>query len=223
MCGVRIHDLTVVLSDGRTVTVPLIWFPRLVRASAEQRTKWELIGGGIGIHWEALDEDISVASLLQPENFMRLADWVAQPTSRAWRRAKKQDLPAHAAECQDGITRPDSVFFYMRVVVMTSMADRATAAASGPISRTGMAALAVPSRSSISGFCRPRCWILRRIVSRRSSDSHSAPATLTGAAEPRRRKDRRGIGTILALRSLTPAAQSTENLHASAATRRRGI
>ena len=56
-------DLSVVLSDGRTVAVPLAWFPRLVGASAKQRADWELIGGGVGIHWGAVDEDISVASL----------------------------------------------------------------------------------------------------------------------------------------------------------------
>ena len=55
-------DLSVVLSDGRTVAVPLAWFPRLVGASAKQRADWELIGGGVGIHWGAVDEDISVAS-----------------------------------------------------------------------------------------------------------------------------------------------------------------
>ena len=82
-------ELSVVLSDGRTVTVPLVWFPRLVRASAKQRADWELIGGGVGIHWEAVDEDISVASLLQPESFMRLPDHAMQPTNRAQRRAKK--------------------------------------------------------------------------------------------------------------------------------------
>ena len=64
--------LNVTLSDGRTVTAPLTWFPRLLNASPRQRARWELIGGGIGIHWEAVDEDISVASLLQPENFMLL-------------------------------------------------------------------------------------------------------------------------------------------------------
>ena len=68
------HDLTVILDDGRTVSVPLVWFPRLLIASPKQRKEWELIGGGIGIHWEAIDEDISVASLLQPEKFMRLAN-----------------------------------------------------------------------------------------------------------------------------------------------------
>jgi len=54
----------VALADGREVTVPLEWFPRLRKATAEQRQGWRLIGGGIGIHWEAIDEDISVESLL---------------------------------------------------------------------------------------------------------------------------------------------------------------
>ncbi len=82
-------DLSVVLSDGRTVAVPLAWFPRLMGASAKQRAKWELIGGGLGIHWEAVDEDISVASLLQPENFVRLPEKALQPTIPNQRRARK--------------------------------------------------------------------------------------------------------------------------------------
>src|SRR4030066_127356 len=61
--------LTVTLSDGRVVSAPLAWFPRLVEATPRQRGDWELIGGGIGLHWEAGDENISVASLLHPENF----------------------------------------------------------------------------------------------------------------------------------------------------------
>jgi hypothetical protein len=56
--------LVVVLADGREVSAPLQWFPRLLRASAKQRAKWELIGDGIGIHWPAVDEDIEVESLL---------------------------------------------------------------------------------------------------------------------------------------------------------------
>lgn len=89
-------DLSVVLSDGRMVAVPLAWFPRLVGASAKQRAGWELIGGGIGIHWEAVDEDISVASLLQPENFMRLPNKTVQQVSRPQHRAKKAK-PVRAA------------------------------------------------------------------------------------------------------------------------------
>jgi len=64
--------LLVLLSDGRTVSAPLAWFPRLLAATPKERANWEPIGGGIGIHWETIDEDISVASLLHPENFMRL-------------------------------------------------------------------------------------------------------------------------------------------------------
>ena len=81
--------LSVVLSDGRTVTAPLAWFPRLLKASGRQRADWELIGGGIGIHWEAVDEDISVSSLLQPENFMRLPTKALELTSGAKRRGRK--------------------------------------------------------------------------------------------------------------------------------------
>jgi hypothetical protein len=56
--------LRVRLADGREIAVPLRWFPRLQDATAAQRAHWELIGGGIGIHWPDVDEDISVASLL---------------------------------------------------------------------------------------------------------------------------------------------------------------
>jgi len=56
--------LRVRLADGREVASPLAWFPRLLNATAEQRRNWRLIGGGIGIHWESVDEDISVESLL---------------------------------------------------------------------------------------------------------------------------------------------------------------
>ena len=56
--------LTVELSDGRTISVPLEWFPRLVHARPEEVNKWRLIGEGHGIHWEDIDEDISVEGLL---------------------------------------------------------------------------------------------------------------------------------------------------------------
>jgi len=57
--------LTVILADGREVSVPLEWFPRLRDASAEQRAHWRLIGRGQGIHWPEIDEDILVESLLR--------------------------------------------------------------------------------------------------------------------------------------------------------------
>ena len=58
-------SLSVELADGRRVTIPLAWSPRLQHATDEQRRNWRLIGGGIGIHWEDVDEDLSVESLLR--------------------------------------------------------------------------------------------------------------------------------------------------------------
>ena len=65
--------LTVELDDGRTIAVPLAWYPRLLHGTAEERSSWRLIGHGRGIHWPALDEDISVANLLagQPSSESR--------------------------------------------------------------------------------------------------------------------------------------------------------
>jgi hypothetical protein len=57
-------SVTVELTDGRTITVPLAWFPRLLHGTATERANWRLIGSGEGIHWPDLDEDISVAGLL---------------------------------------------------------------------------------------------------------------------------------------------------------------
>lgn len=58
-------SLCVVLADGREIAAPLVWFPRLQNATSKERKHWRLIGGGIGIHWEDVDEDISVESLLR--------------------------------------------------------------------------------------------------------------------------------------------------------------
>lgn len=57
-------SLSVELADGRTIAAPLAWYPRLLHATPEERNSWRLIGGGRGIHWPAVDEDISVANLL---------------------------------------------------------------------------------------------------------------------------------------------------------------
>lgn len=59
------ESLTVLLADGRTISVPLEWYPRLHRASPAQRSNWRLIGEGDGIHWPEIDEDISTMGLLQ--------------------------------------------------------------------------------------------------------------------------------------------------------------
>lgn len=58
------NRLSVQLIDEREISVPLAWFPRLQNATDAQREAWELIGQGVGIHWEEIDEDISVAGLL---------------------------------------------------------------------------------------------------------------------------------------------------------------
>jgi hypothetical protein len=64
--GVTASDeaLMVDLADGRTIMVPLAWFPRLSHGTHAERANWRLVGGGVGIHWPELDEDISVESLL---------------------------------------------------------------------------------------------------------------------------------------------------------------
>ncbi len=58
------NNLWVLLQDGRQLSIPLAYFPRLLRATPKQRKKYELSGGGTGVHWDHLDEDISVAGLL---------------------------------------------------------------------------------------------------------------------------------------------------------------
>ena len=58
-------ELSVRLWDGRTISVPLIWYPRLLNATEEQRQNWRISGGGYGIHWEDVDEDLSTEGLLR--------------------------------------------------------------------------------------------------------------------------------------------------------------
>jgi hypothetical protein len=57
--------LTVDLMDGRTITVPLAWYPRLLAGTAKQRANWEICGAGYGIHWPDLDEDLSTEGILR--------------------------------------------------------------------------------------------------------------------------------------------------------------
>lgn len=59
------HAISVDLADGRTITVPLAWYPRLLHATPEQRTDWQIAGGGYGIHWPSIDEDLSSEGLLR--------------------------------------------------------------------------------------------------------------------------------------------------------------
>ena len=64
------ESLSVELEDGRSISVPLGWYPRLQYGSNEERSKWEIIGLGHGIHWSELDEDISIEGLIagKPSN-----------------------------------------------------------------------------------------------------------------------------------------------------------
>ena len=57
--------LSVTLRDGRVISVPLMWYPRLLNATTAQRTNWKISGGGYGIHWPDLDEDLSTEGLLR--------------------------------------------------------------------------------------------------------------------------------------------------------------
>lgn len=72
--------LAVELSDGRTISVPILWYPRLAYATPAERNNWQLIGRGIGIHWEDIDEDISVEGMLagrpSGESQASLARWL---------------------------------------------------------------------------------------------------------------------------------------------------
>ena len=70
--GERVKDvsftedtLSVDLIDGRTIIVPLAWYPRLLHATPEQRNNWEICGGGYGVHWPDIDEDLSSEGLLR--------------------------------------------------------------------------------------------------------------------------------------------------------------
>jgi hypothetical protein len=70
--GQRVRDvqltedtLAVDLADGRTIVVPLVWYPRLLSATVEQRSRWQIAGAGYGIHWPDLDEDLSTEGLLR--------------------------------------------------------------------------------------------------------------------------------------------------------------
>ncbi len=79
--AVTADALCVELSDGRSLSVPLAWFPRLLHGTPAERGQWELIGRGSGIHWPALDEDISLEGLLagrsSAESQQSLERWLA--------------------------------------------------------------------------------------------------------------------------------------------------
>jgi Protein of unknown function (DUF2442) len=59
------HKLSVDLADGRTIIVPLAWYPRLLHATAAERANWKIAGGGYGVHWPSIEEDLSSEGLLR--------------------------------------------------------------------------------------------------------------------------------------------------------------
>lgn len=88
--------LSVNLSDGRTIAVPLAWFPRLVHATQKERNNWRLIGRGQGIRWEDIDEDISVEGLLagrpSGESQASFKKWLKRRVSRLRNRSGERTL-----------------------------------------------------------------------------------------------------------------------------------
>ena len=80
--------LTAELSDGRIISVPLGWYPRLVHATPEERDNWELMGTGQGIHWSDLDEDISTEMLLTGQK-----SGESLRSFKRWLEAKQAGLP----------------------------------------------------------------------------------------------------------------------------------
>lgn len=83
-------SLTVELSDGRTISVPLAWYPRLLHGTPEERSRWRLLGQGQGLHWADLDEDIRVQNLLDGkpsgESQKSLQEWLEQRRRQSSRR-----------------------------------------------------------------------------------------------------------------------------------------
>ena len=84
-------SLSVELADGRTIAAPLAWYPRLANATAEERGLWRLLGGGRGIHWPALDGDVSIANLLAGQ-----ASAESQSSFKKWLAARAK--PKRAAK-----------------------------------------------------------------------------------------------------------------------------
>ena len=95
---VSVDTLCVDLSDGRTISVPLAWYPRLLHATPAERKRWRLIGRGLGIHWEDIDEDISVEGLLagkpSGESQASFGNWLTKRSSRVALRSTRTRVRA---------------------------------------------------------------------------------------------------------------------------------
>ncbi len=95
----NVEDITVTddtlsldLSDGRTISVPLAWYPRLLHATTQERNKWRPIGNGQGIHWDDIDEDISVEGLLTGR-----PSGESQGSFRKWLGQRQSGLTSHSS------------------------------------------------------------------------------------------------------------------------------
>ena len=101
------ETLSVDLADGRTISVPLTWYPRLLHGTAEERNNWRLIADGEGIHWPDLDEDISAENLVlgkrSGESQASLQRWLEQRD-----KPHSYRIPAHA--CDPPASRDDPLF-----------------------------------------------------------------------------------------------------------------
>lgn len=99
--GLSVNDesLTVELNDGRTISVPLAWYPRLLHSSPSERSHWRLVGRGQSIHWDDLDEDVSIDNLLSGSH-----SGESQASLKRWldSRVKKQRNPASRSKLRTG-------------------------------------------------------------------------------------------------------------------------
>ncbi len=105
--------LHVDLTDGRTISTPISWYPRLLHASPEERERWELLGGGYGIHWEDIDEDLSVPAMLLGwrgiEEQPPFRSFEIQPTQLSSSAARKNNTGDDAAPRRIRLDRPTPI------------------------------------------------------------------------------------------------------------------
>lgn len=94
------HTLVVELRDGRSVSVPIEWYPRLAEGRPSERRRWELIGPGIGIHWPDLDEDISVEGLL-----LGLASNESPASLQRWRTSRRRPANPRMEPTRSGLRK----------------------------------------------------------------------------------------------------------------------
>jgi hypothetical protein len=94
-------SLVIDLLDGRTISAPLAWYPRLLHGSPEERNRWRLIGDGEGIHWPDLDEDLSVENILQGR-----ASGESQTSFKRWLETRKRRKPTRRSLETQAVNKP---------------------------------------------------------------------------------------------------------------------